>query len=173
MQITNFPDSIGNKWIYKHTNASNTDTIEIEVVKRQIFLNNTYSNVWVYRYKPYGEVDTMYEVRTTDSLSFYYSPTYLVSKYKLPISVGDIDTLPMNALDVTTITGPANITVPASSFGDCLQADHLQSYIFNSSAVDTMWYKDGVGMVKKIQHDYSLGPLRSNGLWELQSYQVH
>lgn len=168
-----FPDSRGSVWLYKHTGANSSDSIEVEITGTRLMGGLAY-NIWVNRYLPAGYADTTYEIKTGDSIvNFYYYGSLLFAQYRLPFMAGDVTSLNTCGGDTTRVyVGGEVKTSFGITYDNTYMLCHAQNYCLNSSARDTSWYQNGIGLVKKIQNDYSMGPLRGNGIWELQSYRI-
>jgi hypothetical protein len=180
--ISEFPNEVGDHWRYLCTWGIATvhlDTIDVDVVGIRTITGGQTAKVWAYKYKfnnyPMSN-DTSYVVIDSQLVKVYlhyYGSTYYEKKrYKLPLTVGNIWTIPQNYKDTTWVLGNNAVTVPAGTFANTFQLRQERKHIVNSSTNNDMWLSPQVGLVKFYQEEYNLGGVRGNGLWELISYSV-
>jgi hypothetical protein len=94
-------------------------------------------------------------------------------RYKLPVTAGDMWTIPQNYKDSTWVLGNYTVTVPGGTFKNTCELKKERGYIVNSWTNNKIWFSPQVGVVKFEQSEYSLGPVLGNGLWELLNYTLH
>jgi hypothetical protein len=180
--VLEFPNEIGDHWRYLYTwNSVNVqrDTIDVDIIGTLTLPSGQLAKVWAYKFK-YNNYpmfnDTSYVVVDSQLVKVYlhyYGSTYYEKKrYKLPLTVGNIWTIPQNYKDTTWVLGNNAVTVPAGTFANTYQLRQERKYIVNSWTNNDMWLSPQVGLVKFYQEEYNLGGVRGNGLWELISYSV-
>jgi hypothetical protein len=179
--ISEFPNEIGNHWRYLYTWGTaiiRHDTIDVDIVGTRTITGGQTAKVWAYRYKfnSYPMVqDTSYVVVDSQLVKIYlyaYGAYYERKRYKLPVTVGDMWTIPQNYKDTTWVLGNNAVTVPAGTFANTYQLRQERKYIVNSWTNNDIWLSPQVGLVKFHQSEYSLGDVLGNGLWELINYTV-
>jgi hypothetical protein len=180
--ISEFPNEIGNHWRYLYTwNSVNVqrDTIDVDITGTRILPSGQLAKVWAYKFKynnyPMAN-DTSYVVVDSQLVKVYlhsYGSIYYEKKrYKLPLTVGNLWTIPTNYKDTTWVLGNYAVTVPSGTFANTYELRQERKPIVNSWTNNGMWLSPQVGLVKFYQEEYNLGGVRGNGLWELINYSV-
>ena len=176
-----FPNEIGDHWRYLYTWGTavvHRDTVDVDIVGTRVISNGQTAKVWAYKVQSNSYpalIDTNYVVVDSQLIKIYlyaYGAYYEKKRYKLPITVGDIWTIPQNYKDTTWVLGNHPLTVPAGTFPNTYQLRQERKPIVNSWTNNDIWVSPQVGMVKFYQEEYNLGGVRGNGLWELISYSV-
>jgi hypothetical protein len=179
--ISEFPNEVGDHWRYLYTWGIATvhlDTIDVDIVGTRTITGGQTAKVWAYKYKfnNYPMVhDTGYVIVDSQLVKIYlyaYGSYYERKRYKLPVTVGDIWTIPQNYKDTTWVLGNHAVTVPAGTFPNTYALRQERKYIVNSWTNNDIYLSPQVGLVKFDQSEYSLGDVLGNGLWELISYTV-
>lgn len=179
--ISEFPNEIGNHWRYLYTwgfAIIQRDTIDVEIVGTRAMPNGQTAKVWAYKYSYNNypiRYDTNFVVVDSQVVKIYlygYGSYYEKKRYKLPLTVGNIWTIPQNYKDTTWVLGNNAVTVPAGTFANSYKLRHERKYIVNSWTNNDVWLSPQVGVVKFFQEEYNLGGVGGNGLWELISYTV-
>jgi hypothetical protein len=180
--ISEFPNEIGNHWRYLYTwNTANVqrDTIDVDIVGTRLMPSGQTAKVWAYKVQSntYPVLsDTNYVVIDSQLVKIYlksYGSTYYEKKrYKLPLTVGNLWTIPTNYKDTTWVLGNYAVTVPGGLFKNTYQLRQERKPFINSWTNNDMWISPQVGLVKFYQAEYNLGGVFGNGLWELINYNV-
>ena len=166
MIISEFPNEIGNHWRYLYTWGTaiiRHDTIDVDIVGTRTITGGQTAKVWAYRYKfnNYPMVqDTSYVVVDSQLVKIYlyaYGAYYERKRYKLPVTVGDIWTIPQNYKDTTWVLGNQTVVVPAGTFKNTYQLRQERKYVVNSWTNNDIWLSPQVGLVKFYKSEYSLG----------------
>lgn len=177
-EIQNFPNKVGNFWMYDlKSGTDTTGTIKVEIVGKDTLSNGQFAKQWKYTY-PDNYIDTLWVV-SSDTAAIFYSDSdgtlRNVFRYKFPLEAGsvwDVKTGNADTLQAIKVVSRTRVTVPAGSFDSSYKIIHSVKPAFNSVVQDTIWYKNQIGPVKKIQHQYNLGPVPGNGTWSLRSYDL-
>ncbi len=176
--ISDFPNEVGDHWHYLYT-TTQPNNIDVDIVGTRIMPGGKTAKVWAYKYNfsNYPMVtDTSFVVVDSQLVKiykFYYGSYYERVRYKLPVTVGDMWTIPQNYKDSTWVLNNNPVTVPAGTFENTYELKQERGYIVNSWTNNKIWFLPGVGLIKFDQWEYSLGPVLGNGLWELINYTVH
>jgi len=178
--ISEFPNEIGNHWRYLYTWGVvniHLDTIDVDIVGTRTITGGQVAKVWAYKYKSNTSIvhDTSYVVVDSQLVKIYfyqYGSYYERRRYKLPVTVGSVWTIPQNLRDTTWVLGNYAVTVPAGTFANTYELRHERKPIVNTWTNNKIWFSPQVGVVKFNQFEYDLGPVLGNDLWELISYTV-
>jgi len=74
--------------------------------------------------------------------------------------------------DTTRVLKQLTVNVPSGTFNDVFQLSKTKGHIVNTWTNDTIYFKEQIGLVKFSQHEFDLGPVTGNGVWELESYHI-
>jgi len=134
------------------------------------------AKIWEYRYPNY--TDSLWVMSNDTVAKFYNKPCCTTMppmrlRLVLPLQAGNSWHSDVPYGDTTKVLKQTSVSVPAGTFKDTYEIAKTVGYVTNSWTNDTLWYKNKVGLVKKIQGEYSLGNLPGNGTWKLRSYSVH
>lgn len=177
--ISEFPNEVGNHWRYLYTRAVNQqDTIDVDIVGTHVLPNGQAAKVWAYKFQfsnyPITR-DTSYVVADSQVVKIYlyaYGSYYETMRYQLPLSVGEMWTIPQNFKDSTWVLGNYPVTVPGGTFRNTFELKKERDYVLNSWTNNKIWFSPQVGLIKFDQSEFSLGPVTGNGLWELLEYSL-
>jgi hypothetical protein len=181
---TVFPNQIGDQWVYKYSPsgdpAADTSTIEVTIVGQAALPDGESAKIWVTNYSDIPNYpDTSLVVDSPATVKIYFNNICLGCtnkmpeerrRYKFPLQVSDQWIYNLN--DSTTVLHELSLDVPAGNFPNTFQLSKTVGYVTNSFTRDTIFITPGVGVTKFIQNEFSLGPFRGNGLWELASYRL-
>jgi len=183
IQTQNFPNRIGDSWIYRLTSNNNIDTIKVEIVDQGLLPDGTSAKIWkyTYQYPLQTYIDTLLVSSIANDVRIYgntcwtcpNSPSFEVLHYSFPLIIGKLWVSNTSYRDTTKVLNQVNVSVPAGDFSYVFELSHLKGFIFNSWTYDTIYFLSQIGLVKKKQHEYDLGPVIGNGTWELISYKVY
>ena len=175
--VEDFPNRIGDSWTYKYTegNGSQHD-IEVKIVGQGKLPNGQIAKIWQYKYP--GFTDSVWVMSNDTEAIFYNKPcctTMPLQRLRLvfPLNVGNSWHTDAPYGDTTRVWNQSTISVPAGTFQNVYGISKTVGYVTNSWTKDTLWYKNKIGIVRKSQSEFSLGPLPGNGTWELRSYIVN
>jgi hypothetical protein len=179
--ISEFPNEIGDHWRYLYTWGIATvhlDTIDVDIVGTRTITGGQAAKVWEYKYKFNNSTvrDTSYVVVDSQLVKIYfyqYGAYYERKRYKLPLTVGSVWTIPQNYRDTTWVLGNYAVTVAAGTFANTYELRHEQKPFLNTWTNNKIWFSPQVGVIKFDQFQYDFVPVLGNDLWELISYTVH
>lgn len=179
--IQDFPNKIGNQWIYKMTSSPYSfDSVKVEITGQLTLPNGLNAKTWTYEYHyPSGGylLDSLWVADSANQVLVFWPSCFncVPSKklnYILPLAVGNSWGSSIYVLDTTQVLSQAVEQVPAGTFTNVFKVAKTVGYIANSVTQDTMFIKNKVGLIKYRQFEYSLAFGYGNGLWELVSYHV-
>jgi len=174
-----FPNATGNHWHYKYTYNNIVSSIDVDIAGSIVLPDGQNAKVWVYHYP--GYVDSMY-VAGNDSLVKMFSrycwtctpqPLYEHMRYILPLQVGNSWFSVHAGFDTAKVQAISPVNVPAGTFPGAYEITYKRPYVTNTWVYNRLWLVPGVGLVRKEQGEYNLGPMPGNGLWELESYTLY
>jgi hypothetical protein len=93
-------------------------------------------------------------------------------QYRFPLTVGASWLGVYYFRDTTWVKSQTSITVPAGGFDNSFMLIKRRTPGFNYYVYDSIWFTPAVGVIRRKNFEYSLGPLPFNGLWELTEYHV-
>jgi hypothetical protein len=179
-----FPNSIGDNWKYKWSHSSLVDTVQVEIVGQGILPNGDSAKIWKYTFQTATQtiIDTTWVTHIGNIVRIFSNPCWICTdpmpyerfRYEMPLIIGnywDSDSL-CGTGDTTKILNSATIIVPVDTFENVFQLARTQSFLFNSFKLDTIYFKEHIGLLKMRQFEYNLSDVLGNGLWELTSYHV-
>lgn len=175
--VKKFPNRIGDSWTYKYTESNGTQHyIEVRIVGQDTLQNGEMAKIWQYKYPNF--VDSVWVISNDTEAVFYNKPccsTIPLEKLRLvfPLNVGNSWHSDAPYGDTTKVLNQSTISVPAGTFENVYRISKTVGYVTNSWTKDTLWVKNKVGIIRKSQAEFSLGPLPGNGTWELRSYIVN
>ena len=164
--FNNFPMSVGTYWKYQVYDSltQQTDTITINVVKDTMINNNP---VFYWESSKAGvAIDTLFVLKTSDSICFYMNInlTDLRRKLKIPFEVGD--TWQGNINDYYEVE-----SIESYYLNDAFKINrNYQS--FNYYLLEKIWMVDNIGFVKMTTNEFSLAPIKNEN-WRLLSYHIN
>lgn len=168
-----FPIATGNRWIYRINNGSSTTTSEITQGDVNVFsmksVNTASAAYTVYDGGLYNNA-LSYTKATTYTASggvasvTSWSPPLVIFPSRTDISTHETYTMTGRTREIT-VSGAETVTVPAGTFMNALKVVYKDTITsgtttFISSA--TIWYADGVGLIKSTSSGY---------LQELERYE--
>jgi len=172
-----FPNTVGDSWTYVLTDDSgNSDILKVTIVAKGKMSNGQAATIWQYDYP--GFTDSLWVVSNDTAANFYRNPgssstSRPVLALVMPLQVGNNWSTDVPYGDTTKVLSKTSISVPAGTFSPVYKISKTVGYVTNSWTKDTLWYKNKIGLLKKSQAEFSLGPLPGNGTWELKSYTIH
>jgi hypothetical protein len=182
IQTQNFPNQIGDRWIYRLT-TDNIDTIKVEIVGQGFLPNGKSAKIWkyTYQYPLHTYIDTLLVSSIANDVRIYgntcwtcpNSTPFEVLHYSFPLTIGKLWVSNTSYGDTTKVLGQVNVSVPAGAFSDVFELSHFSGGPFNAWTFDTIYFHAQIGLVKQNQNEYNLGPVIGNGTWELISYKVY
>jgi uncharacterized membrane protein (UPF0127 family) len=171
---------VGDSWTYRYRSIfdSSSHVIKVKVVGKGTLPDGERAKLWKYTYPNY--TDTLWVTSNDTVAKIYYKPCLpctpkmgaLRLRYVLPLKVGNSWHTEAPYGDTTKVLVQKIITVPAGTF-TTFEISKTLGYVTNSWTQDTLWFKNKVGLIKKSQWEYSLGPSYGDGIWKLKSYHVH
>lgn len=180
-----FPDAVGNHWVYKYNDGTNSNQhIYVDIVGTTTLPNGQIATIWTSTLQ-YGTnqnflIDSSYVVVDKQKAIFYAPPCLPCipstieekKRYIFPLQVGNFWFTDAFFGDTTKVLNNGSLTVPAGTFDSTFKLSRTIGYVTNSYTKDTIWLTSKIGMTKYYQNHYSLGPLPGNGTWELESYNL-
>ncbi len=172
-----FPNTIGNSWTYVRTdNNGNSDILKVKIVAKDKMPDGQIANIWQYKYP--GFTDSLWVVSKDTVANFYRNPNLAASTRPvlalvMPLQAGNSWNTDIPYGDTTKVLSKTSISVPAGTFTPVYKIAKTVGYVTNSWTKDTLWYKNKVGIVRKVQAEFNLGPIPGNGTWKLRSYSIH
>lgn len=183
-QIADFPNQIGNTWVYREANDP-LDTLIVKIVGNGVLPNGDSARLWQYEWKynswASSVIDTQW-VSYSNNIAAAFNkplknyPTVMPKergRYVFPLAVGSSWSTSYSPFDVYTVLGKQLVMVPGGRFPDTYQIFRKQININHEKKLDTLYFLERVGLVKFHQDQYNWVPVLGNGSWELISYQLH
>ena len=176
-----FPDQVGDNWTYR-LSGINDGTIQVVVIGRGKLPNGDSAGLWQYtfHFTNLTFIDTVWVSINGNDVSVFDNPRFAVNgtmpfekiHYMLPFIVGN--SWHTNAIygDTTRVLKQLTVNVPSGTFNDVFHLSKTKGHIVNTWTNDTIYFKEQIGLVKFSQHEFDLGPVTGNGVWELESYHI-
>lgn len=174
--VSDFPNSIGNKYTYRVTDSirHTTYNVIVSVIGKTKMLNGEPVTMWSYTYPsgtyPSG-IDTNYVFTNKDSVVFYgnrqsdITQQYITNLYHFPLTVGAKWRVSFIG-DTSTVISNINISAVNKTYNNAFLI-HESGYSYNYRITRDQWFVPNLGLVKM---DYkTLGVLQ---IWELISYDL-
>ncbi|WP_298392185.1 hypothetical protein [Hydrotalea sp.] len=180
-----FPDKVGNHWVYKYNDGSNSEQyIFVDIVGTGILPDGQNVTIWTSTLQDATNrkylLDSFFVVVDEQKAVFYGVPCLTCTtqmpdekrRYIFPLQVNNKWFTDKFFGDTTKVLNENSLTVPAGTFDSTFELSKTVGYAVNSFTKDTIWLTPNIGMTKFYQNEYSLGQLPGNGIWELLSYQL-
>ncbi len=180
-----FPDKVGNHWVYKYNDGSNSEQyIFVDIVGTGILPDGQNVTIWTSTLQDATNrkylLDSSFVVVDEQKAVFYGVPCLTCTtqmpdekrRYIFPLQVNNKWFTDKFFGDTTKVLNESSLTVPAGTFDSTFELSKTVGYVVNSFTKDTIWLTPNIGMTKFYQNEYSLGQLPGNGIWELLSYQL-
>ncbi len=180
-----FPDKVGNHWVYKYNDGSNSEQyIFVDIVGTGILPDGQNVTIWTSTLQDATNrkylLDSSFVVVDEQKGVFYGVPCLTCTtqmpdekrRYIFPLQVNNKWFTDKFFGDTTKVLNESSLTVPAGTFDSTFELSKTVGYVVNSFTKDTIWLTPNIGMTKFYQNEYSLGQLPGNGIWELLSYQL-
>ena len=180
-----FPDKVGNHWVYKYNDGSNSEQyIFVDIVGTGILPDGQNVTIWTSTLQDATNrkylLDSSFVVVDEQKAVFYGVPCLTCTtqmpdekrRYIFPLQVNNKWFTDKFFGDTTKVLNENSLTVPAGTFDSTFELSKTVGYVVNSFTKDTIWLTPNIGMTKFYQNEYSLGQLPGNGIWELLSYQL-
>ena len=171
-----FPNTIGYGWTYKHINFMQKEkSIQVKIVDEALLPNGLFCKIWEYNYGNFK--DTNYVLTLQDTIYVYDKTLYgnitlggLNPKmcYAFPLQIGKAV---LNQSYSVQIIGTCTKQVNAGIFDGCQIVTNTCNYD-NHFRLDTMYFKENIGMVYANLYEINDTLLHSSGKWELSSYTL-
>ncbi|HWZ36081.1 MAG TPA: hypothetical protein VNW51_07985 [Mucilaginibacter sp.] len=165
----NFPNTVGNKWIYSVTDNSSNKTfpVTVAIVGNSTARTHTVT-IWTLTYPTY--VDTNYVYSDRDSAVFYDKTKSAIKKvYHFPLTVGN-KWINSFIADTATVVSSSTLSVQAGTFGNTYLI-HDKAISLNYNLDRNQWYVPGVGLIKMNFREYNLAPPITQS-WELTQFHI-
>lgn len=168
--IKEFPNEIGNEWIYFYYDSLNfyADTVNVKIVGEIEFNGGRKAKIWEYHFKT--KIDTKYVEISGDTVRIYdhLDNLRINTKYIFPLEVGkgwkgDFPN------DSTSVIDKTSIYLNGMRFQSCYILKRIWGAVNNYGLVTT-WFVPGVGVVKRHHLGLSFGT--ANVYWELLDYNI-
>lgn len=186
--LSDFPNNVGNHWRYEFqsTDPVTKSYIDVDIIGTGKLPNGQLAKIWVYSFLNFRETnlsfrDTNYVVSDDKNVIIYTNPCrtcakpqqmpYEKMKYVLPLKTGNFWLTP-SIRDTTKVLANAVLKVPAGSFKNTFELSNKRAYVTNSWTNNTIWFTPNIGITKLKQSQFDLGPLPTNGNWELIDYSL-
>jgi hypothetical protein len=176
-----FPDQVGDSWTYR-LSGINSGTIQVMIVGRGKLPNGDTASLWqyMYRFTNQTSIDTVWvsitgiNVRIFDNPRFATPGTMPFEKmhYILPLQVVNLWHTNDLYRDTIWVLKQLTVNVPSGTYENVYQLSKVRGHIVNTWTNDTIYFKEQIGLVKISQHEFNLGPVLGNGVWELESYDI-
>jgi len=175
-----FPNEVGYQWNYRWLNDDAIGTIEVKIVDSKFLSDGQEAKVWQYTYNIESNIyiDTLWVINSSNNVSIYNN-FYLTDSnqmpyeklhYIFPLEDGRQWFTNVPQGDTTKVLNREMISVPIGSFDDVFRISKDIGYATNAGVNDTLYFKEHIGLVKYCQHEFLLGPVLGNGVWELMDY---
>ncbi len=175
-----FPNEPGYHWTYRWIADRSEGTIEVKILDSKKLAGGEVAKGWQYIYKNGLEsyVDTVWVVSSDKDVSIYNdldmsdSSQFSTERlhYILPLEVGNRWYANLFQGDTTRVLNQETVSVPAGSFSNVFRISKNVGFAANAGVQDTIYFKKNIGVVKFCQHEFNLGPVPGNGVWELVDY---
>jgi len=175
-----FPNEVGYHWTYRWLNDATVGTIEVKIVDSKPLSGGQEAKVWRYTYNNGSNIyiDTLWVISTNNEVSIYNNfclsdssqMPYERLHYFFPLENGRQWFTNVPQGDTTKVLNHETVSVPAGTFDDVYRISKDVGYATNAGVNDTLYFKEHIGLVKFFQHDFQLGPVLGNGVWELTDY---
>jgi hypothetical protein len=182
-----FPNKVGNYWEYvvydsseargiPYSNYSRNYTVKINITGIKKLADGIDAAVWVYEY-PWGN-DTNYVRITQDTVKVFdksrtetiYGLKFPLKIFLLPFQDGQQWDGKLLWIDKYTSNSVSNIISNGNTFTDSFLIFHHNEGP-NIECNDYYWFKPKIGLIKKNEHQYNLGPLNIQS-WQLKTYYL-
>ena len=177
-----FPNKVGNYWVYVYNpgidNNGNPAKITIRVIGQAKLPNGESAMLWKYEFPNY--IDTLWVVSNDSLAKFYDKPCLkclnpmpeLKLEIRFPLQTGRYWFTDKAFGDTTRVIDQTHLKVPAGTFDNVYKISKTIGYVTNSVTLDTLWFRNNIGIIQKRQFELDLGPVTGNGLWHLENYKV-
>lgn len=175
-----FPNEVGYQWTYRWTNSNGVGAIMVKIVDSKPLPDGKEAKVWQYTYNNGSNIyfDTLWVVSTNNEVSIYNNSDlsdssqmpYEKLHYIFPLENGRqwFGNLPQG--DTTKVLNQKTVSVPAGTFDDVFRISKDIGFATNAWVNDTLYFKEYIGLVKFSQHEFQLGSVLGDGVWELTDY---
>lgn len=182
-----FPHEVGNHWVYQYDDGhSNTEQyIYVDIVGTGTLPDGQRATIWTTTLQDATNmkylIDSSFVVVDNQKAVFYYgTPCWACTtqmpdekrRYVFPLQVGNVWFTDKFFGDTTKVLNEDSLTVSAGTFENTFELSKTVGYVTNSYTKDTIWLKQGIGVVQYHQNEYSLGSIPGNGIWKLSNYNV-
>lgn len=180
-----FPHAVGNHWVYKYDDGSNSEQyIYVDIVGTGTLPDGQNATIWTSTLQDATNtkylLDSSFVVVDDQKAIFYGVPCLTCTtqmpdekrRYIFPLQVGNVWFTDKIFGDTTKVLNENSLTVPAGTFDNTFQLSKIIGYVTNSFTKDSIWLTPNIGLIKYYQNEYSLGPIPGNGIWKLKSYNL-
>jgi hypothetical protein len=168
---SDFPNNVGNKYVYSVTDSVNRKTFNVNVVITGITTlpNGNSATIWTFTYPDH--IDTNYVTSNGNGSVVFFDKLKInvVKRYYFPLTVGKQWYNSFNN-DICQVAGFISLSTEGASCPD--------TYLITESAFSpnyhlsgNQWYVLGVGMAKMNFREFNFSPLTVQS-WTLISYMI-
>jgi hypothetical protein len=170
--ISAFPMAVGSEWTYAvyDNELDSSFTMTVEISDTTTLPTGEHATIWVYMYGNAPDTEYVYIAGDTVTIRAGSYVRSTSARLVFPLEVGN----EWNGLtfdDTSTVLQLSSVTVPAGTFTGAYPIERKWGAL-NVYGSNTCWFLPGVGLVKKIRHEYGW-LIYADESWELIDYDIH